>query len=468
MLIWSHLKARAAAQPDKLALVCGDTTLTYAQFAAQAERVAHAWLRQGLQPGDRIALHMRNGIELATCYYACFAAGFVAVPVNTRLTPEEIAYVLDHCGAKAYLAQADLRIPTSIPSWEFDAGASHNSKSPLPVPNSDDPALLLYTSGTTARPKGVTHTQRTLAGNASYMDTWGLTPEDHTLLFTSMAHASGAIMLLISSLWIGATVTIVPVFEAAMVLDTWARSGATFYMALPTLVRALLIEQRARPRGITSGRLAICGGDTVPVPLQEEYAALFGHPLVEGFGMTEGLPLLANHPETNRAGSMGRPLGDLEIRVVDREMWIRGSGIAVGYWRDAPFEDGWLKTGDLVEIDADGFVWFRGRKKEIIVRGGSNISPQEVEETLYQHPAVAEAGVIGEPDAYWGEVVLAYVALREGHAASAEELVAFSRQHLAEYKCPEKVLFLPVLPKGATGKVQRRALKELRSVSATG
>ena len=460
MLIWNRLKEHAASQGEKAAVACGDTQLTYAQFAANAENVARAWLRKGLQPGDRIALHLRNGSELATCYYACFAAGFVAVPINNRLTPEEIGYVLEHSGARAYLAQPDLRIATSIPLWEFDASQVSGE---IPSPAADDPALLLYTSGTTARPKGVTHTQRTLAGNASYMDDWGVTPHDHTLLFTSMAHASGAIMLLISTLWRGATVTIVPVFDPATVLDTWERSGATFYMALPTLVRALLTEQKARPRRITSGRLAICGGDTVPVPMQREYETLFGHPLVEGFGMTEGLPMLANRPETNRPGSMGRPLGDLELRVVDGEMWVRGAAIATGYWGNAPFEDGWLKTGDLVEVDADGFVWFRGRKKEIIVRGGSNISPQEVEETLYRHPAVAEAGVIGEPDAYWGEVVLAFVALRAGHAATAEDLVAFSRQHLAEYKCPERVLFLPGLPKGITGKVQRRALKEMRA-----
>ncbi len=464
MLIWNQLKTQAAAQPDKTALVCGDTTLTYAQFADQAERTAHAWLRQGLEPGDRVALHMRNSIELATCYYACFAAGFIAVPVNTRLTPEEIAYVLDHSGAKAYLAQPDLRIPTSVPSWEFAVGPA--GKGDLPAPHPDHPALLLYTSGTTARPKGVSHSQRTLAGNASYMDSWGLRADDHTLLFTAMVHASGAIMLLMSSLWMGATVTIVPVFDAGKVLDTWERSGATFYMSLPTLVRALLAEQRARPRNITTGRLAICGGDVVPVPLQEEYASIFGHPMVEGFGMTEGLPTLANHPDNNRPGSMGRPVGDTEIRVVDGEMWMRGAGIATGYWGHPPFEEGWLKTGDLVEIDPDGFVWFRGRKKEIIVRGGSNIAPQEVEETLYKHPAVGEAGVIGDPDEYWGEKVVAYVALRQGHDASPEELMAFARQHLAEYKCPEQIVFLPALPKGATGKVQRRALKELRTQAA--
>lgn len=462
MLLWKRLKSHAAAQGSKRALVCEDTVLSYAEFAARVESVANAWLREGLKPGDRIALHMLNGIDLATCYFACFAAGFVAVPVNTRLTAAEIDFVLEHSGARGYVADATLRVPTTVPSLSVDANAP-SGDGELPQTQADDAALLMYTSGTTAKPKGVRHTQRTLAGNASYMIAWGLTPEDHTLLFTSMAHASGAIMLFISSVYIGATVTIVPVFDAAKVLDTWASSGATFYMALPTLVRALLVEQRAHPRNIRSARLAICGGDTVPVSLQEEYADTFGHPIVEGFGMTEGLPVVANHPNDNRPGSMGRPVGDVEIRIEHGEMWLRGSGIATGYWGDTPFEDGWLKTGDLVEQDADGFVWFRGRKKEIIVRGGSNISPQEVEEMIYQHPSVAEVGVIGEKDDYWGEVVVAYVVLRKGHAATPEELIAFSRQHLAEYKCPARVIFLDTLPKGPTGKVQRRALKELHA-----
>lgn len=164
MLIWNNLKEHAASQGDKLAVACGDTRLTRAQFLAKAEDLAHAWLHRGLRPGDRIALHMRNGIDLATCYYACFAAGFVAVPINNRLTPEEIAYVLEHSGSRAYLAQPDLRIATSIPLWDFDSAspaglANHD----LTAPDADAPALLLYTSGTTARPKGVTHTQRTLA-----------------------------------------------------------------------------------------------------------------------------------------------------------------------------------------------------------------------------------------------------------------------------------------------------------------
>jgi long-chain acyl-CoA synthetase len=292
------------------------------------------------------------------------------------------------------------------------------------------------------------------------MESAGLSADDHTLLFTPMVHASGAIMLLMSSLWLGASITIVPVFGAAAALDTWAASGATIYMGLPTHIRALVAEQRTHPRAISSGRLAICGGDAVPVPLQDEYTALFGHPIVEGFGMTEGLPTILNLPGHNRPGAMGRAMGDVELRVVDGELWMRGSGIAVGYWGDVPFEDGWLKTGDLVSIDTDGFVWFRGRKKEIIIRGGSNLSPQEIEEAIYKHPAVAEVGVIGEPDDHWGEVVVAFVALRPEQRVNESELLAFARGHLADYKVPSRIAFLPVLPKGVTGKVQRRALRE--------
>jgi long-chain acyl-CoA synthetase len=466
-LIWERLQAHVATQPGKPAIACGDVSLTYAEFAARAEGLAHSWLRQGLEPGDRIALHLRNGTELAVCYYACFAAGYVAVPVNNRFIPDEIAYVLQHSGARAYVAQADLRVPVPIASAGFEADKSHPVSKPLsPGPNASDAAMLLYTSGTTARPKGVIHSQSTLAGNVSYMEAWGVTSTDHNLLFTPMVHASGCIMQLVSSISIGAMVTIVPQFEAATVLDTWERSGATFCMALPTLLRAMLAEQRARPRRISTGRIVICGGDSVPVRLQDEYATMFGHPIVEGYGLTEGLPLLANGTQSNRPGSMGRPMGDVEVRVVDEELWVRGSGVATGYWREEPFEEGWLKTGDLVDADADGFISFRGRKKEIIVRGGSNISPQEVEDALYKHPAVAEAGVIGQTEPYWGEVVVAYVTMRDGHTVSETELLEFSRQHLAEYKCPVKVVFVGALPKGPTGKVQRRSLRELQEAES--
>ena len=229
------------------------------------------------------------------------------------------------------------------------------------------------------------------------------------------------------------------------------------------MIRALLAEQRSRPRNITTGRSAICGGDTVPIPLQQDYAATFGHPMVEGFGMTEGLPTLANHPDNNRPGSMGRPLGDVEIRAVDGELWMRGSGIATGYWGHPPFEDGWLKTGDLVEIDPDGFVWFRGRKKEIIVRGGSNIcaagSGRDVCTSTPPWAKPASSASRTNTGAKWFS--------RSWLCAKATRLTPGGTDRL---RAPASGRIQmsgadPVssrAPKGATGKVQRRALKDLR------
>ena len=224
MLIWNQFCSPRQPRAREGSDLCGDTRITYGQFAEDAEALARKWLVQGLEPGDRIAFHMRNGLELATAYYACLAAGFVAVPINNRLIPEEIEWVLEHSGARAYFSQRDLQVrPDGILRARVAQVAALQIADPA-----DRPALLLYTSGTTAHPKGVTHSQRTLAGNVSYMKAWGLTADDHTLLFTPMVHASGAIMHLISSLSIGAAVTIIPVFDAATVLDAWEHNGTTF------------------------------------------------------------------------------------------------------------------------------------------------------------------------------------------------------------------------------------------------
>jgi len=224
-------------------------------------------------------------------------------------------------------------------------------------------------------------------------------------------------------------------------------------------------------------RLCLVGGDTVPVNMQERFRALFGIPVRELFGMTESVPVTCIPDGAARPGSMGPALGPLDTRVADSEgnaladgqvgeLQVQSPANFVGYWADpettaASFHDGWLRTGDLVRRDAEGFYWFEGRLKQIIVRGGSNISPQEVEEALYHHPGVLEAGVIGMPDPAYGEKVIAFVALREGHTPSEAELRDFVRNRIAEYKIPERIVFLSVLPKGLTGKVQRRDLKDM-------
>jgi long-chain acyl-CoA synthetase len=223
--------------------------------------------------------------------------------------------------------------------------------------------------------------------------------------------------------------------------------------------------------------LCLAGGDTVPVKLQERFHELFGRPIRELYGMTESVPVTCIPGNTPRPGSIGPALRAVETRGADLtgkmvangqpgELQVLSPGNCIGYWDDpqatqAAFDDGWLRTGDLVRCDADGYFWFEGRAKQIIIRGGSNISPQEVEEALYHHPAVLEAGVIGMPDAVHGEKVIAFVALREGAAAEEQELRELVRSRIADYKTPERILFLPALPKGITGKVQRRALKGL-------
>jgi long-chain acyl-CoA synthetase len=252
-------------------------------------------------------------------------------------------------------------------------------------------------------------------------------------------------------------------------------------LILPAMLRFMVEEQAARARDVTSMRLCLAGGDTVPVNLQERFQKYFGFRVRELFGMTETVPVTCIRDGAPRAGSMGRALDIIDSRVADAEgnvlddgqvgeLQVQSPGNCVGYWdnteaTEATFLDGWLRTGDLVRRDADGFYWFEGRVKQIIVRGGSNISPQEVEEPLYNHPAVLEVGVIGMPDAVHGEKVIAFVALRDGLEAEEPELREFVRARIADYKVPERILFLPSLPKGLTGKVQRRDLKDILLVS---
>jgi len=270
---------------------------------------------------------------------------------------------------------------------------------------------------------------------------------------------------------------LLPKFEPGAALDAIAEFGCTTAGGLPTMLLMMVEEQIARPRNISSLRSVVGGGDVVSGALQQRFKEVFGLTLYEIYAMTELCPMTTNRPGMSREGSVGVPLEGVELRVVDLdsrdvadgetgEIIVRGPGRCAGYWNDAEatraaMGGGWLHTGDLGARDADGFVWFKGRKKEVIIRAGSNISPQEVEEALYKHPAVLEVGVIGVPDPVTIERVAAFVVLREGHAASAEDLCAFAKLHIADYKAPEEIHFREVLPKNPVGKVQRRALKEM-------
>jgi long-chain acyl-CoA synthetase len=456
------------------------------EFDHEARDLASKLIACGVKPGDRVALHLYNCPELAISYFACFYAGAVAVPINTRMRAPEIAYVLEHSGSSMYVGQPELfREIEDIPARltgvrqfaigvsELDIALQRLAATKLPAVAADQPAVILYTSGSTARPKGVVHTQRSLRNGARGFRVEGT---DVVLLMTPMVHVA-AFLGLVASIETAATAVVVPQFDPDAVLDAIARHRVTYLFGMPAMYRALIAAQKARPRDVSSGKRYLAGGDAVPPALQAEFARCFGRSLHEGFGTTEtGVTATSWSRAENRIGSFGRAVPGVVIRVVDDagdpvpmgtpgEMIVRSDGNLVGYWDDLAateqaVRDGWFQTGDIIRQDFDGYFWFQGRKKEIIVRGGSNVSPQEVEAVLYQHPSVGDAGVVGAPDEVWGERVLAFVSRRPGHTVTADELIAFVARRLAAYKTPEQVLFLDELPKNAVGKVSRRALRE--------
>ena len=349
----------------------------------------------------------------------------------------------------------------------------------MPEVNDDAPAVLLYTSGTTARPKGVTHTHRTLLEIVSLVSRIAPDSLRTMLVMSPMAYISGVVFGLLSPILAGGTCVLVRSFDPPLVLDLMERFRCTANLGVPAMVQFLVEEQTRKPRDVRSLGTFIVGGDSVPVSTQERFRALFGIPIREGYAMTETGPSICNPADAIRPGSLGKPLYGVEVRIVDAdgndapdgkvgEIAVRSPANCAGYWDDpvatrAALREGWLYSGDLAQRDSDGYFWFEGRKKEIIVREGFNISPQEVEEAIHGHPAVLEVAVIGLPDpvAARGERILAFVALREGLVAQEQELKDHARQRLADIKVPEKIVFLKSLPKGITGKIQRRALKEM-------
>jgi len=471
---------RDAAQrfPDKPALICHDRSttrsITYQELDRAAQGIARWFLREGLHPGDRVAVQGTNTIETATLLLACFHAGLIAVPVNVRLKSAEIAYVLNHSEPRMCFTQPALATVMEGARAEAPGMPEVRTQLPepidgpdLPAPGGDTPAVIMYTSGTTARPKGVTHTHATIAGSARMMWHTGINHSATLIVATPMMHATGMNCTTLPALMTGATAVLLPAFDPAALLDAIERHRCTYGLGLPTMMQLVAKEQEERPRDVRSLKTWLAGGDSVPVALQERFGRLCGIPLQEGYAMTESVIISWNRPGAVRNGSIGTAADGVELRVDGEtsELAVRSPSVFVGYWNDPEATantliDGWLMTGDLVRRDADGYVWFQGRRKEVIIRGGSNVSPQEVEEALYQHPAVMEAGVIGVPDECYGECVVACVSLRAGKTASEQELKEFARARLADYKVPERIEFLSELPKGITGKVQRRALKE--------
>jgi long-chain acyl-CoA synthetase len=410
------LQSRARRNPDAPALFCNDKEMSYQELDESTTRLAHWLLSHGLHPGDRVAIHWSNSIKVVQVFFAVFKAGLIAVPINLRLQPPEVAWILEHsqpmmCFSEPALApvaeQARLScrslrcVLTKLPHLAEGDGRS------LPEVHGRQPAAILYTSGSTARPKGVTHTHRTLREATRLVVQDMLDTGDTVLTMTQMMHAVGLGAGLLPALYLGVPAVLLPAFHPGAVLDAIERFRCTYTPGLPAMMQLLVEEQARKPRDVSSLRTVVAGGDRVPVNLQERFAARFGVPLQEVIGMTETLLIAFNPKRAIRPGSVGIPKAGVELRIVDvndkeladgktGEILVQSPANCIGYWNDPAATEtllrgGWLHTGDLGTRDSDGYFWFKGRKKEIIVHGGSNISPQEVEEVLYRHPAVFEA-----------------------------------------------------------------------------
>ncbi|WP_419996034.1 long-chain-fatty-acid--CoA ligase [Streptomyces boninensis] len=481
------LHRTATTHGPRTAVELGDQALTYTELDTLAGRVAARLTATGVRAGDRVGLMLPNLLEFPALYYGVARAGAVVVPMNPLLKKREIAHYLSDSGAVLLFAYepsaaeaaagaegtAATVVPVA-PGALTTLLADHPDPAPVRERADDDTAVILYTSGTTGAPKGAELTHANLARNAEIcaQSLFHLTPDDTILGCLPLFHAFGQTCGLHTAVSVGARLTLVPRFDPEDVLRTIQGRAATVFQGVPTMYAALLAAHERQPGAYDTGTLRLCasGGASLPVEVLHGFEKAFDCAVLEGYGLSETSPVATfNHPGLPRkAGSIGTPVEGVEVRLADvregvGELCVRGHNVMKGYWgrpdaTAAAVRDGWLHTGDLARVDEDGYYAIVDRKKDLVIRGGYNVYPREVEEVLYEHPAVAEAAVVGVPHPELGEEVAAAVALRPGVEATEAGIREFVRERVAAYKYPRIVRLVEALPKGATGKILKREL----------
>jgi long-chain acyl-CoA synthetase len=496
------LTQRVKATPDKVFLFseADQRRFTYSEFEAAVKRVARMLAAKGIRKGDVVSLLLPNSAEYIIAYFACWELGALAGPVNGHLKAQEIEYVVSNSEAKLMLVNSEFlskveTIPVAVRVFdsvsEVGEEFSEQEKDELVAQDelvapdklvAQDEAIIIYTSGTTGRPKGCLLTHGNIIANARQISEWlGFNENDRLLTMMPLFHMNAVSVTTMSALYAGGSTVVSQKFSASRFWQIISEYQITSFGSVATMLSMLLSTY---PDGVPAGlktdqlRFAMCGSAPVPAEILRRFEETFSCLVVEGYGLSESTCRSTFNPpdERRRPGSCGLPIGN-EMRVVDEddrevpdgelgEIVLRGENILKGYFKneaatETAFRNGWFHTGDIGYRDADGFYFIVDRKSDMIIRGGENIYPREIDEVLYQHPQIAAAAVIGIPDDLYGEEVAAVVVPKPEAQISEQEVIEFCKARLADYKCPKTVRFVDDIPKGPTGKLLKRELAQM-------
>ena len=475
---------RAATAPEAPCIADDRQALDNKSFAATVRALAGRLDNQNITAGDVVAIMLPNRVELVTLLFAAWRVGAAVTPLNPALTAEEANYQLADSRAKlvvadpAAIAKIDHSLARVVPVEQVSAPQTVGA-APRLRPAPDEVALLIYTSGTTGRPKGVMLDHANISAMAGMIiDSLALSPSDRTLLILPLFHANGIMVSIVSPLAAGGSTVIAPRFDATTFWPQVETARPTYLSAVPTIYAMLTALPEDVKPDTSSLRFAICGAAPASVEQLRAFERRYQVSLVEGYGLSEGTVCSTLNPVDGlrKPGSVGLPLPGQEVRIADGEghflpvgrageVVVRGPNVMRGYLGKpeetaTALQDGWLHTGDVGRFDEDGYLYLVDRVKDMIIRGGENIYPQEIESVLHAHPAVLEALVVGRPDPILGEEPVAFVALRNGHMVEPEELVAHCRKSLARFKVPRAVYIEESLPKNPIGKLVKGPLRD--------
>jgi len=480
----SFLSAERARQtdPTRPVVILGEQVVTYAELDARVARAAGLLMEHGVGRGDRVALQLPKGLAFLELHLAALGLGAATLPLNPTYTPREVAFYLEDAAPKLSVVADPGAAVWGRGLAAADARAALDAAAPAALPDQLDPetvAVLCYTSGTTGRPKGAVITHRNLGATVRALHTaWRWGRGDHLLHVLPLFHIHGLFVAMHGALYAGATTTWMTRFEPQRALELLAERRCTMFMGVPTHYnRFLRLPAEALAPDLSGVRLFTSGSAPLPARVHGAFAQRFGHRVLERYGMTEVGIVLSNPVDgVRKPGAVGRsvPGARLEIRDPDTggrvppgavgELFHAGPSVIRAYLdrpeaTAAAIQQGWLRSGDMGRVDGDGDVHLVGRAKDLIISGGLNVYPSEVEGALLEHPAVAEAAVVGEPDPDLGERVVAFVVAAPGAALEPAALVAFARERLAPYKCPKAAQVVAALPRNAMGKVQKATLR---------